>query len=314
MTMKQTFDAAGAFVFWLFVLLNNSRAQYDPQQWPTITLRFSEAGTLKDLFDSGLRPYRFPRLEMSLLEAKHARVTILQRSGQTLPEFPAELITIDPLQGGLLAGLEMTRYKTTLEEARALMLPYLPKGGRNAQDLDRYLAAVKADYLGYDGMGRGVEDFRVRWSDLGGPRYVVGFRKAFDANRPLIFLMAVDWSQVRTPRQSRSFYKEPIPPPPGYENVSMQAPKKFGPDSQADILVSQGKPIAGDRPAPEPLPSETSTRATPIPAATPAHFSPTPAVAKSPGALVEREPLVWLWVIGIAALLALVALVVKRRR
>ena len=157
--MRQTIYAVGAFAVCLFTLLNNSRAQYDPQQWPRITLRFSEVGTLKDLFDSGLRPYRFPRLERSSLEAKHARVTILQRNGQTLPEFPAEQITINPLQGGLLAGLEMTRYKTTLEEARALMLPYLTKGGRSAQELDRYLAAVNADYLDYDGMGRGVEDF-----------------------------------------------------------------------------------------------------------------------------------------------------------
>lgn len=311
--MRQTIYAVGAFVLCLFILLNNSSAQYDPQHWPRITLRFSEVGTLKDVFDSGLKPYRFPTLERSLLEAKHARVTVLQRSGQTLPEFPAERITIDPLQGGLLSGLEMTRYKTTLEEARALMLPYLTEGGRSAQDLDRYLAAVKADYLDYDGMGRGVEDFRVRWSDNGGPRYVVAFRKAFDPIRPLIMFISIDWSQVRTPRESRSFYKEPIPPPAGYENVSMQAPEKFGPDSQADILVSQGKPIAGDRPPSEPPSSEASAPTTPVPTATPARSSPTPAIAESPAPVVERKSPVWPWLVGILALIAILALVFKRR-
>jgi len=300
----------------LGLLLNapaRSSAQYDPEKWPRINLRFSERGTLKDIFDCGLRPYRFPSLERSLLEIKHVRVTVICRNGEILPEIPAEVIEVTPLDGGILSSMELTRHKMSLDEARRVVLPYLSKGSRNTQELDQYLAAVKADYIGYNGMGRGVEDFAVQWSESGGPRYAVCFRKAFDPTRPLIMFISIDWSQVRTPREGRSFYKEPIPPPPGYENVSMQAPEKFGPDSQADILVSQGKPIAGDRPAPEPPPSETSTRATPIPAATPAHFSPTPAVAKSPGVLVEREPLVWLWVIGIAALLVLVALVLKRR-
>lgn len=311
--MKQTFNVAGAFVFSLFVSLSDSRAQYDPLQWPTITLRFSEAGTLKDVFDSGLKPYHFPTLERFLLEAKHARLTVLQRNGQSLPEFPAARITIKPLQGGLLSSLEMTRYKTTIEESRALILPYLPKGGRNAQDLDRYLAAVKADYLDYNGMGKGVEDFAVQWSESGGPRYAVCFRKAFDPTRPLIMFISINWSQVRTPRQSRSFYKEPIPPPPGYENESMQAPKKFGPDSQADILVSQGIPITGDRPAPESPPSETSASAPPIPAATPARSSPTLGLAKNPTLVFERKPPVWPWVAGILALFGIVAFALKRR-
>lgn len=289
-------------------------AQFDPAQWPSKNLRFSGQGTLTDIFDSGLRPYRFPGLERTLLEIKHVRVTIVRRNAEMLPEFPAELIEVTPLQGGLLSSMELTRYKTTLDEARALMLPYLSKEGRSVQELDRYLAAVKADYLDYDGMGRGVEDFRVRWSDAGGPRYVAAFRKAFDATRPLIMFISIDWSQVRTPREGRSFYKEPIPPPPGYENVSMKAPLKFGPDSQADILLSQGKPIAGDRPPPDAVAASAPN----LPSATPTPTVPPPlpanAVAQAPVVASERSAPLWPWVVGgILALIAIIAVVLKRR-
>lgn len=195
---------------------------------------------MKDIFDAGLRPYRFPTLEKSLLEVKHVRVTILQRNGHALPQYPAECIHIRPLSGGLLSSVEMTRYKTTLTEARDIILPYLAKGNRGADELDRFLAAVKADHLNYDDAGKGG-NFSVQWSEPGGPRYTVAFRKAFDPKRPLIFGMWISWSRVRTPRQLRSFYREPIPPPPGYEHVSMQAPKAFGPDSQAEISKSEKK-------------------------------------------------------------------------
>ena len=43
--------------------------EYDAAKWPQATLTLSRAGTLKDLFDAGLRPYRHPGLENSLLEA-----------------------------------------------------------------------------------------------------------------------------------------------------------------------------------------------------------------------------------------------------
>ena len=310
--MKSTVVALVGICFVLNVQ-TRSVAQFDPDKWPRIDLRFSEKGTLKDIFDSGLRPYRFPSLERTSLAIKHVRVTVVCRNGEILPELPAEFIRISPREGGWLSLMELTRYKTTLDEARSLMLPYLAKEGRTSQELELYLTAVKADYLDYDGMGRGVEDFKVRWRDTDGPRFVVAFRKAFDPGRPLIFYMSIDWSQVRTPKENRSFYKEPIPPPLGYENVSMQAPEKFGPDSQADILLSQGKPIAGDLPPSEPPSSEALAPTTPVPTATPARSSPTPAIARSPAPVVEGKSPVWPWVVGIAALIMIVAVVLKAR-
>jgi hypothetical protein len=57
----------------------------------------------------------------------------------------------------------------------------------------------------------------------------------------------------------------------------------------------------------------TPTRSTPVPTATPATPSPAPAVAESPAPVVERKSPVWPWVVGIAALIAILALIFKRR-
>lgn len=298
-------------VYTMLAMVPDSAGQYDPKQWPQVSLSFSESGTLEDIFTAGIRPYRFPGLERSRLGAKHYRVTVKQRDGTILPEFPAEIIEITPLQGGMLSSLRMTRYKGTLDEARGFMLPYLSKEGRSAYELDRFLETVKADHLDYDGIGRGIDNFRVRWSDAGGPRYVVAFRKAFDPVRPLIFFMMIDWSQVRTPQQSRSFYKEPIPPPPGFEEISMQAPKKFGPDSQVDILLAQGKRITGDRlPSSSKLnaPSKTDPTASPAP-----NREPTSRVSHTPAAKGSRQAAAWAAVVGTLVVLVIATITLKRR-
>lgn len=300
-------------MWFLLVALTQSLAQFDPEKWPRVNVRFSEQGTLKDVFDSGLRPYHFPSLERTTLAAKHVRVTVVCRNGELLPELPAEFIKISPREGGVLSSMELTRCKTTLEEARGLMLPYLPKGNRTIHGLDRFLDAVKADYLDYNGMGRDMEDFAVQWSDAGGPRYIVAFRKAVDPIRPLIFYMTIDWSQTRTPKERRSFYKEPIPPPPGYEGVSMEAPEKFGPDSGTNILLSHGTPIAGDRPPTQvPQGFKAPAPAAPLSASIPAVSPPAPSGIEK-RAVVNRKSGAWLWLIGVSTVTLIAALIWKRR-
>jgi hypothetical protein len=240
--------------------------QYNPQEWPRFTLSFSRQGTLKDVFDAGLRPYRFPSLEQSVLEAKHARITVVQQDGESLPEFDSALLEIDPLSNGLLYSIEMNTYKMSLDKARTLMLRWLYKGNRTAQQLENFLNAVKANYLDYDDPFRGMSDkFVTQWKDSSEVRYAIWFSNAFDPAQPLIFNLKIDWSRIRTPKESRSFYMQPIPPPPGYENVSMDAPKNFGPDSRVDILQAQGKPISGSR-TPHPLGTPILT---PLPASPP---------------------------------------------
>jgi hypothetical protein len=100
--------------------------EYDPAKWPQATLKLSQAGTLKDVFDSGLRPYRHPGLENNLLEVKHLNLTILLGSGKRLPTFPMEWMNITPFTDGELSIIEAATPKLTLEQAREEMLKWLP--------------------------------------------------------------------------------------------------------------------------------------------------------------------------------------------
>ncbi len=53
--------------------------------------------------------------------------------------------------------------------------------------------------------------------------------------------------------------------------------------------------------------------ATPAPTETPARPSPTPTVAESPEAVVERKSAVWPWLVGMLVLVVIVAVALKRR-
>ena len=64
--------------------------------------------------------------------------------------------------------------------------------------------------------------------------------------------------------------------------------------------------------APSQLPA-TPAPATPVPTATPAPSSPTPTTAESPAPVVERKSPVWPWLVGILALVVIVAVALKRR-
>lgn len=77
-------------------------------------------------------------------------------------------------------------------------------------------------------------------------------------------------------------------------------------------------PVLGGSEPPALQPSATPEAATPAPStpvatSTPALSSPVPAVAESPAPMVERKSPAWPWVVGILALIVIVAVVLKRR-
>ncbi len=92
--------------------------EYDPARWPVAILKLSTAATLKDVFDSGLRPYRFPYLERTTLELKHLNLSIHLGSGKKLPPIPAEMMRIKPFSDGEIAIIEGFTPKMTLEQVR----------------------------------------------------------------------------------------------------------------------------------------------------------------------------------------------------
>ena len=222
--------------------------EYDPEKWPEAELKLSQAATLKDIFDSGFRPYRHPGLENSLLELKHLNLSIYLGSGMALPPLQLELINITPFRDAEIATIEGFTPKLTLEQARVVMLKLLPYGEnrRTENDLNDYLEAVKDDYLDFDDPYRGVpHGCGISWNEPGfktlggGPRCGFGFRKTASSTHPLRLHFGLRWGLNRPSKDRGSYRPHPIKPPLGYEDVDMTAPEKFGPDNAVDILRSK---------------------------------------------------------------------------
>jgi len=239
------------FVTWFasfYFVLGNINPLHDPDDWPRHVIRFSEQGTLKDVFDAGIRPYRFPSLERTALGFKHVHVVIETRSGDRLPSVPVEWANLNILDGGLIDNVQMTSHKLSVEEAVAAMTPFLHKGERTAEQLSSFLTSAAADPRGYDDAYHGdASKFITTWNEVNGPNYAVFFKSTFDDKKPVSISLIASFSPVLTVKQRRSFYEIPIPPPPGYENVSMDAPRNFGPDSAVEIARFKGDQITGDQ-------------------------------------------------------------------
>lgn len=82
------------------------------------------------------------------------------------------------------------------------------------------------------------------------------------------------------------------------------------------VAAAARLPSPGATPQPQQSvtpPAATPTRSTPVPSATPASSTPAPTIAESPVPVVERQAPVWPWVVGILALVVIVAVALKRR-
>lgn len=221
---------------------------YEPSDWPHHTIKFPSEGTLKDIFDAGIRPYRFPSLERTALGFKHVNVSFEMKTRELLPEVPVEWADLDILKEGLISSIEMTSPNLSPQQAELAMIPYLKYGKRTNEQLKSFLSAAGDDPRGYDDPYKGDSSrFRIVWNDVSGPNYVAFFKSTFDDLKPVSIALKISFFPIRTPLQQRSFYDVPIPPPPGYEHVSMEAPRNFGPDSAVEIARSKGIPITGDR-------------------------------------------------------------------
>jgi hypothetical protein len=201
--------------------------------WPEKAVKLSGSGSLGELFDAGLRPYRFPRMEASQLEFKHLRISLVQADGIILPTFTTEWADVSVLHEGMISTMVMSQPPMNLAACRAEMLHWIPFGNnpkRTVAELDAFLKAVEDDYREYNvGPNAITHDFRLAWKDAAGLKYVVWLQPALQPEKPLRVQMQVAWP--RSERQKRTLYESPIPPPPGYEHVDMTAPKDFGPDS-----------------------------------------------------------------------------------
>ena len=222
---------------WCLLLMGALRAGQRPppvEEWPAHVIRFSEKVLLRDVYDAGLRPYHFPSLERSLLEVKHKTIVLRTHSQGDLPPISCERITLNVNDPGFLTQMSFMTGQYSLQEARTKMLPWLKYGNKIEVDMDKFLAAVGADWLHYDTLPDGGKlGFGFMWkdNDSKGVRYQVTFMKAWNEATPLRLMIYMDADHLRKGREREKSYDYPIPPPPGYEKASMATPKDFGPDS-----------------------------------------------------------------------------------
>lgn len=287
----------------------------DKSHWPRIEIRLSPEGTLKDLFDSGLKPFRHPSLENSLLRVKHIKAIVVQPNGSKLPEYLAETIDISMRSDGTLGQMEFRKAPSTPEESRAEMMRWIHFGQRpkrTEKELDEYLAAAKADPMNFSGLGKGfTHDFNISWRDEHQIGYTFWFLDCANAEKPFAVSMTIGFPS----RPRDSYYSSPIPPPPGYEHVDMTAPKDFGPDSEPIPSMEGWKmPDYSNYPKMDIRSKIVPPGHTTMPPLAEPRRSPTSVVL--PPVISKPSFSVWFWILGVLGILiaALVVNSVRKRR
>jgi hypothetical protein len=218
---------------------------YLPENWPAFSLKMTREGTLRELFEAGLRPGYTGVADRSELDIKHTRLTFVLADGRSLPEFAAEYGRISVTRAGL-AQLHFVSQQLSVEEAKATMVKWLPFFSENRRQtetaLDDFLRKVAADYSGFDdpNFGAAPEGFGGGWKDDNWVGYGVHFQKAYNEVLPVRIYFNLVWDYIRTEREMRNFYRQPIPPPEGYEIPRLT---NWGPDSTSEMMYAKGIPF-----------------------------------------------------------------------
>lgn len=216
--------------------------------WPQVRLRLSEQISIADLFAAGLHPYHSPGLANMIIESKHSRI-IVAGDAVEFPQFPSEQLEVFVDQPHLITQMTLKSPPLTFNEVRAEMTKWLPYTKKTSAELEAFLAAVKRDWLHYDtvnGKAYAVT-FRSTTREPNGLRYSIWLMKAYHWDTPLRLCFTVDCNLMESRKRLKS-YDGPIPPPPGYENVSMDPPKNWGPDNPYIPLTTEYRSPPGSLP------------------------------------------------------------------
>lgn len=157
------------------VISSGQEISYDPSDWPRRTLKLSPEGTLRDVFDGGITPFRIPGSERSELRFKHANLIIETPEGQLLPELIVEYADIQVKPSGLWK-LVVYSPGLSLEESSHQMTSWLPLIGKTKNELDKFLQIVEEDFLNYNDrdFGKAPNGFIGGWENQAGVTLVFG--------------------------------------------------------------------------------------------------------------------------------------------
>jgi hypothetical protein len=120
------------------------------------------------------------------------------------------------------------------------MIKWLPYVGKSANELDAFLANVRAKYASFDDVdfSPAPQEFIGKWTGENQEVFVVWLQRAFSEEVPLRMRLMIDWDKLRTLREINTFYDGSIPTPEGYE--PMQETKNHGPDDMSEMKYAKG--------------------------------------------------------------------------
>gem|GEM_PF-3125043 len=238
-------------IFAFYLLISSANAQYKmrhsveyylPENWPQYHLELSGVGNFIDIFESGLQPHYVPGMEDTLVEIKHARISIKQSNGQILPEFEVEHSEIRPLADGTLYKMIFVSQPLTINQASLVAKKWLSYTNKSEEELRQFLQSVKADPVRYSdaNFGTAPEGFSGGWSGSGSERFSVWFRQNYNVQVPLRLCLRVNYRKVRTLRKFTASIDSSIEAPEGYE---IRGIENFGPDDTSEMMYAKGIPF-----------------------------------------------------------------------
>lgn len=263
------------------------------------TIDFSKGTKLNAVYDAGLRPWT-TNPKRSSLKITNEQIRVIA-PGSTAPfDIDVEIGTFPVRAGSELSEAEFISQPVNLKQATAKAQEVCQALGVPINGLEE-----KASQLATLGSKTPVPQYWNGRGEKNGVRFSVTLDALFGWNetRGKVYVVL----QFSKPGTSLEPLMEPVKPPPGYEHMSMEPPKTNPSKPFPDPAYSRDNMLKKLEEA-----KATGTEASARPATPPA-LSSAPAVAESPAPVVARKSAVWPWVVGILALVVIIALTLKRR-
>jgi hypothetical protein len=262
------------------------------------TIDFSKSTNLKAVYDAGLRPWRVRSDEISTLLITDQLVRVIAPNGKAFT-ISVEIGDFDVLSENQLSTADFISQPTSLEKALLLAKESCQALGINTTRGDG-MGSIDDKAAEFASLGNQtpVPQFWNGRSEVNGIRYSVTLHPMFGYKETFAKVyVTLDFYQRGKPMK---FLTEPIKPPPGYENVSMERPprdpnqKPFpNPEYSFENMVKRveaAKAAEGRSSTPTMTPSASAPTATP---------KPSPIVQAEPS---KSTP--WPWIIGAILFLA----------
>lgn len=197
-------------------------------------VNLTESGEFSQIFDAGLTPKRFLGIEASYCELRNVKIA-LQLNGRTYSSFWVDRGKIAVMQHGKLSRINFVNNdKLSRQEAIEFIEYFLGEKPHIKE-----ISLLK--------QGWPLVDKSEKW------KAVAGFVKTYDTNKPYRFTVRIQW--IRPMSEMRP-YRKPIPPPEGYEHVSMEP---FGRD-QKNTPQQPSRDMSSDSSKSETVEVETLVR------------------------------------------------------